>query len=144
MGKQGSLPWDIREDWNYFMETTKDGVLIMGRRCYEDFEGFAKTRKVIALSKDKSIEFPNAIKASSLQDGLAIAQKMNKTIWICGGRGIYEEALPLADELYLTAIEGNFDGDIKFPQWEEHFSKEISRHSVETGGYKLHFSIYGK
>ena len=60
------------------METTKDGVLIMGRRCYEDFEGFAKTRKVIALSKDKSIEFPNAIKASSLQDGLAIAQKMNK------------------------------------------------------------------
>ena len=71
----------------------------MGRRCYEDFEGFAKTRKVIALSKDKSIEFPYAIKASSLQDGLGIAQKMNKTIWICGGRGIYEEALPLADEL---------------------------------------------
>ena len=36
IGKDGRLPWKIREDWEYFLEKTKQGILVMGRRCYDE------------------------------------------------------------------------------------------------------------
>ena len=57
MGAGGTLPWKIKADWDYFLDTTKDGVLIMGRRCYEDFTEYAHTRQVVALSRDPEIVF---------------------------------------------------------------------------------------
>ena len=50
----------IKEDWEYFLETTKDGTLIMGRRCYEEYESFADGREVIALSRNPAISFARA------------------------------------------------------------------------------------
>ena len=64
IGKNGKLPWNINEDWEYFLDKTKDGALIMGRHCYLDFEQQAKTRTVIALSRNPEYNFPNAIKAA--------------------------------------------------------------------------------
>ena len=54
IGKQGKLPWSIKEDWEYFLATTRGGILIMGRHCYEEFEQFAPEREVIALTETPS------------------------------------------------------------------------------------------
>ncbi len=101
-------------------------------------------RKVIALSRDPNEEFPGARKASSLPDALEMAKKEGGDIWICGGHKIYEEALPLADRLYLTFIDADFEGDAFFPPWENLFTREISRHECEGGGYHLTFLILAK
>ncbi len=144
IGKNGKLPWEIREDWDYFLETTRKGILIMGRLCYCEFEKHAKERSVIALSRNPSITFPHARKAGSLGEALSIAKQLNQTAWICGGQAIYEEALPLANYLYLTEINAEFSGDVHLPPWEEYFSREISQKLVFTDTFELTFRILGK
>ena len=57
MGSKGTLPWKIQEDWEYFLKTTGGGVLLMGRRCYEDFTEYASTRKLVVLSRDPDKTF---------------------------------------------------------------------------------------
>ncbi|MFP6900113.1 MAG: dihydrofolate reductase, partial [Opitutales bacterium] len=66
IGKDGRLPWRIREDWEYFLEKTKQGTLIMGRRCYNEMGKHLRDREVIALSRNPEQSFPHARKASSL------------------------------------------------------------------------------
>lgn len=144
IGKDGKLPWSIKEDWEYFLETTKDGILIMGRRCYDEFESFADGREVIALSRDPSKSFQRARKAESLNVAIEDCRKRSRTAWICGGREIYEEALPIADKLYLTLIDAPFAGDVYFPAWENLFKRELSRSRISTKEYELTFLILGK
>ena len=144
IGKNGKLPWNIKEDWDYFLDTTSGGTLIMGRHCYKEFEDHAKERSVIALRQNPQIEFPYAQKANSLGESLTIASTLNQTIWICGGREIYKEALSLADHIYLTEIQAEFTGDVYLPAWEEYFPNEISRKSIQTDTLELIFRVLAK
>ena len=142
MGKDGRLPWNIPKDWEYFLETTRNGTLIMGRRCFAEMGSHVLDRKVIALSRNPDMKFKGAEKASSLQEALKMSQ--GETIWICGGQKIYEESMPIAERLYLTLIGSDFDGDVRFPAWKEIFSKEISRKTCVDSGYQLTFLILGR
>jgi dihydrofolate reductase len=144
MGKDGTLPWNIRADWNYFLEKTQSGVLLMGRRCYEDFTGYAESRAVVVLSRNSTDPFPHAHRAGSLEEGIETASKLGDDVWICGGASIYEEAMPLAKELFLTQIDADFEGDVKFPSWHQHFAREISRKEITSDGYRLTFSVLAK
>lgn len=144
IGRNGKLPWNIKEDWEYFLKETHDGVLVMGRYCYLEFEEHAKKRKVIALSRNPNIEFAHAQKAKSLNESLSLANKLNRIVWICGGRAIYKEALPLADRLYLTEIDAEFCGDVYLPPWQNYFKKEISRKSIKTTSFDLTFRVFSK
>jgi dihydrofolate reductase len=144
IGKNGKLPWDIKEDWEYFLEQTANGILIMGRHCYLDFEEHAKRRSVIVLSRNPEIIFPHANKASSLEDALEQARRLGKTAWICGGREIYREAMAIADQLYLTQIDAEYEGNVYLPSWEPFFSKEISSTTQQTDSGNLCFRILSK
>ncbi len=42
---------------------------------------------------------------------------------------MYAEALPLADELVLTEIDRDFDGDTFFPKWDPGQFDSLSRES---------------
>ena len=144
MGINGTLPWNIEQDWEHFLETTRDGVMVMGRRCYEDFVEHARNRKVIALSRNPNHNFPHAQRADSLSGALEVASSMGKNIWICGGEEIYREAMPICEELHLTKIDADFNGDAYFPSWEEYFPLEVSRHKVNCEGYSLTFLLLKK
>ena len=144
MGNQGKLPWNIRKDWDYFQKKTKGGILIMGRTCYEDFQQHQQPHEVIVLSKAYSGNFKGAQRSYSLEGALQIAKARKKPIWICGGRKVYEEAMPQADYLYLTQIDSVFKGDVYFPPWKTTFTREISRVTEQENGITLHFTVYAK
>ena len=141
IGKDGRLPWRIREDWEYFLEKTKQGTLIMGRRCYDEMGKHLLDRDVIALSRDSNKSFEHARKASSLPEALEMAQSNDGDVWICGGQAIYEEAMPLADRLYLTLIDAEYEGDVFFPPWEDQFTNELSRREISLDELLLVFLV---
>ena len=138
IGKDGKLPWRIREDWEYFLEQTKQGTLIMGRRCYNEMGKHLLDREVIALSRNPEQSFQHARKAGSLPDALEMAAGGGE-VWICGGQAIYEEAMPLAERLYLTFIDAEYEGDVFFPAWEDQFPHELSHREISTGTGRLTF-----
>ena len=35
IGKDNDIPWHLPDDFNYFKETTRDHVVIMGRKNWE-------------------------------------------------------------------------------------------------------------
>lgn len=56
-------------------------------------------------------------------------------IFICGGAQVYEQALPLCSDLYLTLVKRTVDGDAFFPAFEDQFE------AVEKIADNAEFSI---
>ena len=41
--------------------------------------------------------------------------------FICGGAKVYEQALPLCSDIYLTLVKREVEGDAFFPPFEDKF-----------------------
>jgi dihydrofolate reductase len=119
IGRNGRLPWNLPEDWAQFLEKTRGGILIHGRKCQEHHGPPLPDRAVIILSRNPNYALPGAHVAHSLPEALTLAQTLAHPgpIWIGGGAAIYRDALPLAQRVYVTEIHQDFDGDTDLP-WE--------------------------
>lgn len=62
----------------------------------------------------------------------------NGEIFIIGGGQIFEQAMQIADKLYLTIVDGSFDADVFFPDYSM-FTKVTSEQKGESNGYKYRF-----
>ena len=116
----------------------------MGRRCYDDFVEYAPGRKVVVLSQNHQGSFPHARRAYDLESGLQLARSLGPDVWICGGAGIYRSCMELAEELRLTLIDHEFEGDVRFPEWEKHFPVLLNRRDSVCDGHSLAFLTLGK
>ena len=66
--------------------------------------------------------------------------KIPNEIFIIGGEQIYKSALPLATNLYITRVDGDFDGDAFFPHYEQNEWKEVGREDL-ISEKKIKFSF---
>jgi dihydrofolate reductase len=63
---------------------------------------------------------------------------------VIGGAKLYQQILPIADRLYITQVEGEFDGDTYFPHYDEDDWLEVSCESHqpdEKNKHAYHFII---
>ena len=81
---------------------------------------------------------PDCFTARSLSEALKRAG--GEDVFICGGAGLYEEALPLADRLYLTELDREVSGDTFFPEIPE--GEFAVKKRVEKEGYA--FVVYDR
>lgn len=116
IGKNGRIPWDIPEEKHRFRDLTMGHIMVMGRRTYEEIGFPLPGRETIVVSGTKKFDAPHCKTVSSL--GEALEQTAGRDVFICGGAQLYQEALPLADILYLTEIHEVFDGDTQFPSFD--------------------------
>ena len=145
LGNKGKIPWHIPEDMKFFKERTMGHALIMGRKTFAAMGKPLPGRLNIVLSHDptKNENTDNCFFTTSLEDALNYARDWEKKndkpeIFIVGGGEIYKLALPCTDRLYLTIVEGNYDGDAFFPDYSE-FKKVISEESRQDEKYKYKF-----
>lgn len=117
IGRDGRIPWDLPEEKHRFRDLTMGHVLVMGRRTYEEIGFPLPGRETIVVSRTKNFDAPHCVTVPSL--GAALEQAAGCDVFICGGAQLYQEALPLADVLYLTEIHHEYAGDTQFPQWEK-------------------------
>ncbi len=150
IGKNNDLPWHLPHDMKYFMETTKDHHVIMGRKNYDSLpEKFRPLphRTNIVVTRQKEFIAPGCQVVHSIEASLSIAQKNNeREVFIIGGAEIYGMALPIATRLYLTEIHAHIEGDTFFPEVFSEW-KEVSRKPHppdERHRYAFDFVIYEK
>lgn len=142
IGRNGRLPWEIPEDWEYFLEQTNGGTLIFGRNCYEEMrERNLQGRDAVVLSRNPDFHPEFGQRAGSLGEALGTARSMGREIWICGGEHVYRETLNLADRLLLTRIDAEVQGDTYFPQWRPRFSRETYRREGADDNYRYAFHV---
>lgn len=115
IGKDGDLPWPkIKKDLKFFKEQTIGSTVVMGRKTYESlgmYKPLPKRRNVvITRKKDYEVE-RGVIVCPDLESALAVSLD----IIVIGGAEIYKQAMPFANKLILTHIDGTFEVDTHFP-----------------------------
>jgi dihydrofolate reductase len=131
IGLGNALPWRLPADQRYFKAKTMGHTLIMGRRTFESIgERALPGRKTIVVSGRPDYSRPGVEVAKSLDEALALAE--GDEVFVAGGEGIFREALPRADRLYLTHIERDFPGDTFFPELDESAWRLVERERHEA------------
>ncbi len=113
IGRDGDLPWRLRDDMRWFMRRTKGATVIMGRRTYESMDSALPNRRNIVLTRDSEWGAPDAETARSIEDALRGAG--DGETFIIGGSAVYAAALPFASRIDLTRVHATIDGDTYFP-----------------------------
>ena len=134
IGKNGKIPWEIKEDLKFFRENTEDSAIIMGRATFDSIGRPLPKRKNIVMTRTFK-EREGIIEVNSRTDALEQAKSYSEKINIIGGEYIYKEFLPLATKLLITEIDIEvISPDAFFPKWDKKQWREVSRkHSSENG-----------
>lgn len=128
IGANNQLPWHMPNDLQYFLKTTLGHYVIMGRKTFESLPKSLKGRTVIIITQNLHYKVPGCLTVSNLAQALALAEQAGEQeVFIAGGAMIYQEALPLADRIYLTAIKATVRGDAFFPALAHDEWLEINR-----------------
>jgi dihydrofolate reductase len=117
IGKDGELPWHYSEDLKFFKRQTMGHPVIMGRIVFEELnEKPLPGRENIILSRSRNYDHVPVYR--SVSDALNHVKKCEK-VFIIGGGEIYRETLPLADQLTITEIKKEYEGDTYFPDYKK-------------------------
>lgn len=139
IGKNQKLLWHIPEDLQHFKKITDGHPIIMGRKTYESIGKPLPNRTNIIVTRYADYVVPECMVYNSLKEAIASAKGIDtEEIFIIGGADIFEQTLPIADRLYLTIVEGKYEGDAFFPDYSQ-FTKVISEEKKESGKYKFKF-----
>lgn len=116
IGKGGDLIWHLSNDLKHFKEVTSGHTVIMGYKTYMSLPNqkpLPKRRNIIISSRLN--EAPEGLElANSVLDAMKMVFN-EEEVFIIGGGMIYEQFLPMADKLYLTRIDKDYDADTFFP-----------------------------
>ncbi len=143
IGARGGMPWHLPGDLRHFKATTLGHPVIMGRRTWDSLGKALPGRENIVVTRRRDAQFPGARVAGSLQEALALSAGHDR-VFVIGGAEIYALALPVADGLVLTEIDGEFEGDTWFPEWDRAAFRETKREAQAAEGLRFDFVTYEK
>ena len=139
------MPWHLSADLKYFKTLTSGKRIVMGRRTWLAFPKPLPNREHVVVTSTEQTLPDGVIKVRSLTEALALPPHAETPVFVIGGNAMYREALPLADDLYLTEIDANVDGDTTFPAWDRAQFREISREHhtapLQAGGADVAFAF---
>ena len=138
IGEQNSLPWSLPSDLKRFRKITMGHPIVMGRNTYESIGGALDGRDNIVLSRSGAIDDHDVHTANSLQEACSLAKRFAKNrgvdeIMIIGGGDVFEQTRGMADKVYLTIVDMDAKGDVKFAPLDAANWKQISSEDVKAG-----------
>jgi dihydrofolate reductase len=136
IGKDNGMPWHMPADLKHFKALTLGKPIIMGRKTFESLGRALPGRDNMVISSNPDYVAPGAKVYNSLSK--AIDATDAKEVMVIGGAQIFEQALPLADTLYVTLIDIVPEGDTFFPKWDPVCWKEVLREVHEPDSHNPH------
>jgi dihydrofolate reductase len=133
IGVDNRLPWRLPDDLRRFRALTIGHSIIMGRKTWESIGGPLSERQSIVVTRQRDFRAPGAQLAGSLEAAIAMAA-LPEPVFVIGGEALYRTAMPIAGLLYLTEIQRDFEGDVRFPGYERQAWRELSREAKRVDG----------
>jgi dihydrofolate reductase len=130
------MPWHLPEDLKRFKQLTMGGTVVMGRKTFESIGKPLPGRTNVVITRRDDFHPEGTEVVHSLDE----AARKYPDAFIIGGAEIYRQALPLADELYITKIHAGYRGDTKFPKNDLRHWRRVS--SEDHGSFE--FTVYKK
>jgi dihydrofolate reductase len=145
IGRDGGLLFHESEDQKHFRRVTMGCPVIMGRKTWDSLPARFRPlpgRRNIVVTRNPAWHAEGAEPAGSFDAALALAGDAPK-VFVIGGAELYALALPRADELELTEIDADLDGDAFFPDWPRaSFRRVSSEPHVSAAGVGYAFNHY--
>ena len=132
IGDKNTLLWHLREDMIHFRTTTSGHPVVMGRKTYDSIGRPLPKRTNVVITRDTNLAIEGCTVVHSLEEAVAMFDK-SEEVFIIGGAQIYKQALPIADRIYLTVIDKEYEGDTSFPEIDYSAWNEISREEHSSG-----------
>jgi dihydrofolate reductase len=128
IGKDGGLPWHCKGDLQFFKRTTMDRKIVVGRTTFEGLPPL-KGRDIFVLTRNPDARFEGATAVTNPAD-------VPDDAIICGGGAIYDLMIPQCDQLLLTTVKKEVEGDTFFKDhWLDGF--EPGEIIEETDEYSI-------
>ena len=116
IGRNNQLPWRLRADLRRFKELTMGHAIIMGRKTYESIGRPLPGRRMIVITGQAGYAALGAAIVPDFGEAITEADKHGETeAFVIGGAAVFEQALLIAERLYLTRVHAFVEGDVYFP-----------------------------
>jgi dihydrofolate reductase len=126
IGHENRLPWHLPADLQHFKQITMGKPILMGRKTWESIGRPLPGRTNIVITRDVSYSADGCVVVHSLDAALEAARDSDE-IMVIGGAEFYRQVLPRVSTLYLTLVEGEFEGDAFFPEIDDNEWCEVER-----------------
>lgn len=113
IGRKNALPWHYKEDLEYFKKITLNKTVVMGEKTFNS---------IIELNKKPLPNRKNVVATFNHDfhyDGVEIIYDLNsylrnvkEEVFLIGGKTIYEKFVNFVEEIYLTYIDHEHEGDV--------------------------------
>lgn len=147
IGRDGGLLARLPEDMKHFRETTRGGVVLMGRKTWESFPKRPLPDRENCVLSRSSGNFEGArvfADINSMVEYARRAEAEGRQVFVIGGGQVYEQLLPYCDKANITRVYENFGGDTFFadidalPDWRFVEASDV----IETNGHIIRFMNY--
>jgi dihydrofolate reductase len=137
IGDSNTLIWHLPEDLKRFRQLTTGNTIVMGRKTYESIGKPLPNRRSIIITRDPDYSVEGCEVVNSLEEALLLS---NSDCFIIGGGEIYRQSVDIADRIYLTLINKEFEGDTSFPEIKDWV--EVSSENFVTDDFGYSFIEY--
>lgn len=145
IGKDNQLLWHISEDLKRFKRITAGHKVIMGRNTLLSLPKWPLPKRTnIVITDDPEETFEGCEMAHSIEEAAAKCDPAEEC-FVMGGASVYRQFMPLADKLYITRVNKDFEGDTFFPEIEEKDWKLVEKSAdieMEDGSFSYRFETY--
>ena len=121
IGVSGGMPWHLPEEFRFFKKTTMGHAIVMGSKTYKSLGKALPGRRNIVLSRTME-SVPEVTVVKNLEE----LKKLNipsEEIFVIGGADVFRLLLPECDELFITHVHLDVEGDTFLPPFEEEFEE---------------------
>lgn len=143
IGKEGKVPWKLKDDMKSFRKLTMGHHLVFGRKTFESIGKPLPGRNMMILTKNQFLDFPGCEVFLSLEKAIDTASKLDENeLFIGGGEEIYKLSLPFLSRVYFTRVHTNIQGDAHWPMrnWND-WGMKSSSHFHANDRNQFHFDI---
>lgn len=142
LGNQGGLVFHIKEDMQFFKETTMGHPVIMGDRTFFSLPHALPGRTNYVLTRHPE-RLPEGVIAVNDIEAF-IKEHANEEVFVIGGGFVYNEFLPYADNLYLTEVDAEAEADTFFPEFDKSKYKKTIIKKGQSDDLTYAFAKYTK
>jgi dihydrofolate reductase len=145
IGKDNQLLWHISEDLKRFKRITENHKIIMGRNTLLSLPKWPLPKRTSIVITDNPTEsFQGCLMVHSIEQAVAHCPA-GEECFIIGGASVYRQFMPLADKLYITRVNKDFDADTFFPEIDDNIwqlTEKSDDIQMDDASFSYRFETY--
>jgi dihydrofolate reductase len=136
------IPWQgrIPSDVHYYRDKLKTGIILMGYGLYKELHNpYPGGTNYVATKGTADTLRPGF---ERVEDAREFLKNAAGDVWNAGGALLFQSTIDLADELYLTKLDGDFGCTKFFPEYENDFELVSESQDYTENDITFRFTVW--